>query len=168
MTVMDKDLAWLAGFLDGEGTIGISRTNSKASKTAYLRPHLQAPNTDVRAIEEMARIIGEITGKRPSICISHKGDDRCRRAWRVKVSTQWELLMLLPALIPHLRLKKRQAEIALEFCKRKASRASTGNYRWLEFKTKDEAGYHECLALNARGVPPEGAQIIALKAVKEA
>lgn len=168
MGAKDTDLAWLAGFLDGEGTIGISRTNAKACKTPYLRPHLQAPNTDHRAIDEMVRIISEVTGKRPSVCVSNKGDARWKRAWRVKVSTQWELLLLLPALLPHLRLKKRQAELALEFCKRKAARAANQNYRWYEFKDQDEAGYQECLALNARGVRPEGAQVIALKAVKEA
>lgn len=29
MRVTETELAWLAGFLDGEGTIGISRCNAK-------------------------------------------------------------------------------------------------------------------------------------------
>lgn len=152
MNVRDTDFAWLAGFLDGEGTIGISRTNGKAWKHPYLRPTVQAPNTDRRAIDEMARIVEGVTGKRPSVCVSNQGSERCKRAWRVKVSTQWELLLLLPVLMPHLRLKKRQAELCLEFCKRKAGKSGRSGYRWHEFREQDEAAYHECLALNARGV----------------
>ena len=148
MDVKQTDLAWLAGFLDGEGTIGISRTNHKNQKTPYLRPLVQAPNTDRKAIDEMVRIIELVTGKKPSVCECNKGNENWSKAWRVKVSTQWELLLLIPAIIPYLILKKRQAELSLEFCKRKYARSTK---HWYQDKDLDEAGYMECLALNARG-----------------
>lgn len=168
MIARDTDLAWLAGFIDGEGTVGISRTNSKTWKHPYLRAAVQVPNTDRRAIDEMVRIIEEITGKRPSVAVSHRGNERCRMAWRVKVCTQWELLLLLPAVMPYLRLKQRQAELSIEFCKRKFGKSKRDGYRWHEFRELDEAAYQECLRLNARGTKPREAQIVELKPVKEA
>lgn len=168
MPAKDTDLAWFAGFVDGEGTIGISRTNGKNWKRAYLRPLLQASNTDRRAVEEMARIAEQVTGKRASIVSCSKPNERWKQAWRVKISTQWELLLLLPAIMPHLRLKGRQAELALDFCKRKLGRNGKSGYRWNEFREADEAAYNECVSLNARGVALESAQIHELKPVKEA
>lgn len=166
--VKDTDLAWLAGFLDGEGTIGISRTNGKNWKHPYLRPAVQAPNTDRRAIDRMAEIIGAVTGKPPAICVANKGEGNWKKAWRVRVSTQWELLLLLPAIMPYLVLKKRQAELCLDFCKRRLNRTGY-HHRWHEFREIDEAAYTECIGLNKRGndaveQPPKSA----LKLIKEA
>lgn len=147
MSATEVEIAWLAGFLDGEGTIGISRSNSKSAPRAYLRPHLQAPNTDKCLIDHMTAIIEKVTGKKQSIT-HHVMPEGCKPMWRTQVHTQWECAMLIPLLLPHIISKKRQAQIVLEFCQRKLARQS---YKWHEFRDLDEAGYAECLALNKRG-----------------
>lgn len=148
--IKDTDLAWLAGFLDGEGTIGISRCNNKMQPHPYLRPHLQAPNTDRRLIEHMGRIIEGVTGKTQSITRPPMPAGQ-KTMYRLRVGTQWELAILIPLLLPYVVSKKRQSQLVLEFCQRKLGR--NGGHRWYEFKEQDEAAYLECLALNKRGVP---------------
>lgn len=152
MKAAPTDLAWLGGYLDGEGTIGISRTNGKAWKHPYLRPLVQAPNTDIRLSTRMADICEMVTGKRPSIVKCGATATSHRAITRVKVSTQWELLLLLPAVMPYLVAKKRQAELALEFSQRRHLRLTK---HWYQHKDLDELAYQECLILNERGASDE-------------
>jgi len=159
----EVELAWLAGIVDGEGTVGISRTNNKTQAHPYLRPHFQVVNTDMRIIDKTAQIIRDIVGKRVSVVVSNKGGKGCKRGYRIKVSTQWELLLLLPTLMPHLVAKREQAELAIEFCKRRHIRTERGAY-WYEFKNEDEAAYSRSLELNRRGEPQSAtANVIELK-----
>lgn len=146
--VTTTDLAWLAGFLDGEGTIGLHRANNKNHAHPYLAPHLQAPNTDYRLIQRMKDIIEAVIGKEISICVSNKGGDGWKRAWRVKVKAQRDLVNLIPLLMPYLVGKREQAQIVLDFCLRRNQRI---NASWYEFKELDEAAYLQCMALNKRG-----------------
>lgn len=148
MFATSTDIAWLAGFLDGEGTIGLSRQNSKNWPHPYLCPHLQAPNTDYRLIQRMVDIIEAILGKKVTVCVSNKGGDGWKRAWRVKVKAQKDLVKLLPLLMPYLVGKREQSQIVLDFCLRRNQRLSS---RWYQFKDLDEGAYLQCLALNKRG-----------------
>lgn len=158
MNYKDTDLAWLAGFLDGEGTIGIGRTNGKNYKHAYYRPYIQAPNTDDRPIKVMANIIESITGKEQSITIN-KSPNKQKNMYRIRIATQWELLMLLPMLMPYLTCKKEQAELTLSFVKRRFDR---GVRHWYQYKEQDDLDYQRSLLLNKRGTSEEEktAQII--------
>lgn len=151
--VPQTDLAWLAGIVDGEGTVGLSRTNSKSLPVPYLRPHFQIANTDLRILNHAADIVCAVTGKRVSkFVVTNKGIKNQRIGYRLAVHTQWEMLLLLPALIPHLVAKKEQAQLAFEFSARRRGRNS---YSWYEFKEADEAAYTRCLNLNRRGSPTE-------------
>jgi hypothetical protein len=96
----------------------------------------------------MAEVCELITGKRASITLCGKTASTQKQIYRCKISTQWELAMILPLIIPYLVGKKRQAEIALDFCKRKLAR--TGR-PWYDGKEIDVDSYNECLRLNNRG-----------------
>lgn len=149
MIASQTEIAWLAGFLDGEGTIGLHRANSKKWPHPYLAPHLQAPNTDLRLIERARDIIERITGVRPWRVVASKAAGRCKMSWRFMVKSQRQLAVLLPALIPHLISKHEQAEIVLQFVLRREGRMRK---RWYQYKELDEAAYLQCLALNKRGL----------------
>ena len=148
MNVTRTDLAWLAGFMDGEGTIGLHRSNAKSYPHPYIRPTFQVPNTDMRLIKRVVEII-EGVGCKASVCVSFKGGNGCKKAWRARVHAQKDLVILLPLLIPYLVSKDEQARLALEFCMRRSKRLNTKH--WYEFKAADEAAYTQCLLLNKRG-----------------
>ena len=141
-------LAWLGGLVDGEGTIGLHRSNAKRFKHPYIGPHIQIVNTDTRLLHKAADIIEGVTGKHPSLVVSNKGGNGQKRGYRLKVGTQWEAVMLLPILRPYLVGKGEQADIVLAFAKRKYARL---RYQWYEHAAEDQADYAKCLALNRRG-----------------
>lgn len=152
-SIMDERwIVWLAGLVDGEGTIGLHRSNHKNFPHPYLRPAFQIANTDMRLLNKAAEVIAAITGKRPSIVVANKGGDKWKRGYRLNVHTQWELVILLPMLKPWLIGKAEQAQLVLEFCQRRYARQS---YKWYEFASEDEIIYMRCLALNRRGASVE-------------
>lgn len=160
MKATTKELAWLAGFMDGDGAIGITRmTIKRYCRGVYLRPHFQACSTDLRLVEEAARIIERATGKRPWVGLTHKAHGNKKQAWTFSFNTKWQLVILLPLLIPLLIGKKRQAELTLELSSRKYRRAHE----------LDEMAYEECKAINLRGRQSDQNEILPkLTIVKEA
>lgn len=80
----EVELAWLAGIVDGEGTIGIHRTNVKSQKHPYLRPHFQIANTDLRILEKARSIVTAITGRPNNLIVTNK-----KRPEGHKVGYRW-------------------------------------------------------------------------------
>jgi hypothetical protein len=103
------DAPYIAGLLDGEGTILIF----KVPGSFHLR--VSVVNTDLPVLERMKGLFGgAICQKLEKISI------RTRPCW------QWEIqgpkaAELLVELFPHLIIKKEQAKLALEFQSRKAA-----------------------------------------------
>ena len=153
--------AWLAGLIDGEGTISITRHNANKYGHPYLGPLLQIANTDTRLLKRAAEIIEHLTGK-PShkFVVTNPRDDLTRRklGYRLAVHTQWELLLVLPAIRPYLVGKVEQADTVIDFCRRRCGRA---HQRWREFVAEDYAGYIRCLELNRRGPKSDAALVAA-------
>jgi len=161
MRPTDTDIAWLAGIVDGEGTISVHRSNAKRYKHPYLVPVLQIANTDLRILEKARSVLTAITGNPHNLIVSNKGGNGCKRGYRIKVGTQHELVLVLPLLMPFLQGKAEQASITLDFCKRKHARLK---YRWYEHKEQDELDHQRCLELNRRGEPQaQSADVIELR-----
>lgn len=140
---LKTDLAWLAGFMDGEGAIGVTRMRDrKYHNDRYLRPHFQACNTDLRLVEEASRIVFSVTKKKPWVGLTHQQTETRKPAWTIAIHTKTVLSILLPAVIPYLVGKRRQAEIVLQVCKRRYKRSYE----------LDQIAFEECRRLNQRGV----------------
>ena len=159
----EVELAWLAGIVDGEGTIGIHRTNSKRYKHPYLRPHFQIVNTDLRILEKARAIVTAITGRPHNLVVTNKPGNGWKCGYRIAANTQIANVLLLPMLMPYLIGKREQAELVLEFSKCRLARTGSTKH-WYEFKDRDEAIYSNCLQLNRRGEPQtQSAEVIELK-----
>ena len=97
------DWAWLAGFLEGEGSFQIAMHKKK-----YFTAVLSATNTDQLPLDKCRVIAGG------SICraggkmwpVEHKHPSR----WSIKGS---DLDVSLPNILPHLSSKREQAQILL-------------------------------------------------------
>jgi LAGLIDADG DNA endonuclease family protein len=141
------DLAYLAGLIDGEGTIFVQRVknrNEKISKSGFhYRAGLAINMTDQATVKWAKEItgVGKISGVR-----RHKKNHKPGFRWSVWSKQSSTLLLLL---LPYLRLKKPHAEnlIRFQFSMRLAGR--NGN-------TKQEMARREkhrqiSLRLNKKG-----------------
>ena len=107
-------LAWLAGFIDGEGTIGIYQVNG--------RPQLQLKvnNTCLTVIEFIHTLtgIGSVTYVDKAKQLNSKSV-LPQKYWRVTSAS--EMRDIISKLLPYLLVKTDQAIMMLEFCDGKAS-----------------------------------------------
>jgi len=130
--------AYLAGLFDGEGSISIRKYRERG----HLNIMVSVTNTDPDAIMSFSRLAEGRMVK----------EDRTKRGWkpvfRFIVSTYDSIVKFLEALLPYLKIKKRQAERMLTYCK---SRLSHRNKR--SIYTREELRVVEGLRnLNKRGV----------------
>ncbi len=105
---MADNLAWAAGFIDGEGCISISGSVHPGKVSPYHQLRLGVVNTDKTAIEELKRIfsLGSISRK------ERKGHYKPIYRWNV---ADYNAAKVLTGILPYLRVKKAEARIALDF-----------------------------------------------------
>lgn len=105
--ITDLELAWFAGFFDGEGCVNITTHGSSAQTTLRM----MLVNTDAALMKRLAvRYGGRLQYKQHFGRVSH-----WKPSYQI-VWTQWSAFALLCRLLPHLRLKRRQAKLAIRFC----------------------------------------------------
>ena len=123
-------LAWLARFIDGEGSIGVYTTKgSSIGGKTNLR--LTVCNTCVPIID----FIHQITGVGSVDYVAAKSVKWSNTAcWRVR--GMFELRDLLTKLLPYLLVKKDQAILVLECCDGKISKSPLHDDLYYHEKTK--------------------------------
>ena len=92
---------WLAGFIDGEGTLQVWR-HDNGGYIGY-RPNLSITNNSRETLEFIESVLGAGGIRR--------GD---RKVWHYVVTAN-TLRSVLPKILPFLRVKKRQAELLQEY-----------------------------------------------------
>ncbi len=106
----EEEKAWLAGVIDGEGSIFLSKVvHPNYRRGFFYRPQLEVSNCDRFFLVRVMETIGEGT-----VQLAQKG----RQSWKVK----WEygaaagvLRTVLPQIIPFLIIKKATGEKMLEY-----------------------------------------------------
>lgn len=99
-----EELAYIAGLVDGEGSIGIYEYKSKYKNYGL---NLVINMCDIEAIALVKEIYGGHL-----MTIPPKGNNRLQ--YRLKLGRK-ETYVCLMEILPYLRVKKKQAEIALKF-----------------------------------------------------
>lgn len=102
MIVSDIDLAWSAGFIDGEGTITIERNK------VQLLPHISAANTDIRGPQKLKELFGGSIHKLIRTNINYSDI----YTWKVLSGKAVEVCELL---LPYLVIKQEQAQFLILF-----------------------------------------------------
>lgn len=164
MDYTPTDIAWLAGFLEAEGSFQISgQTKSyKGRSFAIYQAQVVATSVDRELLDRCERIAGG--------CVYKVGESRgnWRQAyrWSLKSTT---LNDLLPALRPFLITKRRQADLLLELRSMTSRGAQAGAFGRRHDPQLDARRADIKLAVNAlnhRGTsaPPED-QLAALRRV---
>lgn len=151
MEARKLDLAWLAGFIDGEGSIGIYREFDKRKGENYhvYRGALSIVNTNRDSLERCQEIIGagRIVPHR-----SHKAQRPTHKLayhWALrKQELLWDILL---ELTPYLVIKKMQALLVADYCdSRMATPPTRGWYR--PYTEEQLENYQLTKIFNKRGV----------------
>jgi hypothetical protein len=112
-----SEVGWLAGFIDADGSIGMS----KASKGESYIIQVQITGTDPRALEAIADIyrrmhVGfNVADVRNDLRGLQLGREKHARAFNVNVTKRVEAYNLLNLIAPYLVIKRDRALLALEF-----------------------------------------------------
>ena len=105
----DWRIPWAAGFIDGEGSVGIKQ---RSDRTGYGTVYLSAPQVRREPLDRLAEMFG--------------GSSRLRRSQRAGWRDLWvweiggarRVGPVLTALIPFLTVKREEAEIVMRFIER--------------------------------------------------
>lgn len=152
-SLSELDCSWLAGFIDGEGYIGITfqrkPVTTYQSASARYHPYLIITNTDKKIMDYIEGLLG--TGKvyrlsRPTL-------GRQKVAFQYKLTKLADLKTALTAIIPFMKLKKIQAKLVLTFieCRESANIISGRGTRGVTSYTDEHSLYEQLRILNQRG-----------------
>jgi hypothetical protein len=103
------NLGWVAGVIDGEGYIGLTRrVNRKNSQHNYSQ-NVNVSNTSMTMLTHLKSVTG-IGNIGPEI--DHGPGRKLSWVWSLRVQEQ---ALFLPVVLPHLVVKQKHAELLLEY-----------------------------------------------------
>lgn len=145
--------AWISGFVDGEGYIGIVRQRKKEdrsqSPTLQYHPLVIISNTQKESIKK----IQEWTGMGKIVEINSKSP-RWKKSYQLKITKFNEIETILNEIKDYFLIKRPQAELLLQFIEfRKSANIITGRGKRgsTSFGEKEELIYQELRKYNGRG-----------------
>ena len=107
------EAAWLAGFFDGEGTIGSYKTNRSSINKIILGWRLAIPNTHLGALEYSQKITGiGIISSKSTQCNSLARKPQ----WVWKINNQRGIAAISKQMLPYLLIKREAVEDFLFQC----------------------------------------------------
>ena len=150
---------YLAGFMDGEGSLMIVKRKGRGSWKAQYRARISISNTDRVVLEDIQDVFGGIIADQPP----------ARAGWKQAYQLVWSGGMverLLSKAARHLRLKQRQAAVMEDFVLHQKSTRQPRrgpNRRFFaalpdNVVTYREGLYRQMKELNARGLATTRAQ----------
>ncbi len=140
-------IKYLAGFVDGEGCIGIIKASpqkkTRETKPRY-EPKIAIVNCDYRILEKISITYGgHITTRR-------KFKPHHRKVFTLTFCGK-SLQKLLPILTPHLIIKQTQAKYLSELISTRKHTYRTNSYSLKEMNRKERI-YKKCCKLNQLGI----------------
>lgn len=112
------DAAYIAGIIDGEGCVTLSKKKDPSMRLGYgLRPHITVVNTNKKLIQ----FLKDIT----NLGVVYSGQDKKKNS---KPHFRWQLWSqqarsFLLEILPYLVLKQKQAQLVLDYTERCAAYA---------------------------------------------
>jgi hypothetical protein len=143
--------AWVAGFIDGEGCLTISKQIRKDRPSDAWRPMVTVANTNYESLNILKSIYGGT--------LRFNTEKRCNIKTGVKWSDSWswycpqsKVVEFCTDLLPYLIIKKRNAEILIEFMnhlqttkREKGGRKKDGTFKGSSPLSEDHLKFREDL-----------------------
>jgi hypothetical protein len=117
----NRDLGWLSGILDGEGSI-ILGVQARKDETKSYYHSIRFYNSDDEVIQKVVRILEEHEIKLYVQERQFYGGLGSKKGFTVSISNYESAIKLLELVIPDLTCKKARAELLLRFCKLRKER----------------------------------------------
>jgi hypothetical protein len=136
---------YLAGLVDGEGTVSIVKTNRKDRKNEQYKPLVEITNTCRKALDIVIERVGSFR------CHSKKGRlyRNSRKAiYDILIRKHKDVEVFLEMILPYLIIKRKHAELVLGFCKSRLTKPNHAPYDDKELSIIDEVR-----KLNKRAFP---------------
>jgi len=150
--VTERELVWLACFIDCEGSIQLVKTHGSKSAVA-LHARVQMPSTDSGLVYECYRILNKL-GVNPYIHqhVSKSKNAAARGAYTLYFQRFGQIKRVLEAILPYLVSKAGQARLMLDYINRRTDGGKHSGKR--KPITEEDLKYWEQMKrLNARGTP---------------
>lgn len=143
-------LAWLAGFIDGEGCFQF-HVQLRRHNELQLEPLLMILNTEFELIEECGKILKELGASPYFYKVKSKGKNK--ETLRVIIRKQSHLVKIIPPLLPFFKGKKKQlAKLIFKFCSNRIETNKWNSGRGRGKYTSEEIDLaKQVFELNARG-----------------
>jgi hypothetical protein len=108
-TLGPEDAAWLAGYIDGDGTIGIYRRDRKEKKATRI-VLLSIDSCDMELLEHVIRLVGGSVVKKKKYAEHH------RQGWTWRRVGSRQICGVLRQILPYMRcqFKKERARMIIE------------------------------------------------------
>ena len=153
-SLTEPQKAYLAGFIDGEGYIGltfqIKRETFQNSATPRYHPYLIIANNNSPVLFYVKDIIGE--GR---IYRQKRNIERQKPGFQYKLTKMEVLEKLLAAIEPYLVVKRQQAKLLLKYLNTRRSKKVTtgaGSRGSTSFSREEEQIHQELLRVNKKGL----------------
>ncbi|KKL98181.1 hypothetical protein LCGC14_1826990 [marine sediment metagenome] len=110
-------VAWFAGLMDGEGSIGIAIEHKPERKQRpyYLKAAVQMSITEKPAIMEAIRVCEAVGVKAASYSYQERDPAKHRDAWYLRVGRLVDINVLAKAILQYAFLKREQWKLMLEY-----------------------------------------------------
>ncbi len=136
--------AYLAGFIDGEGTIGIRYHRDKRLHKGFtIDAQVYITNSN-RAILE---IIQKEIGGSISISTAEGKNKNSKPVYRLKFLNHKIILSVLTSIVPYIITKKEQTDLLIKFCNLREKRSYGNGYSQEELRIANRI-----INLNKRGL----------------
>lgn len=142
---------WIAGLIEGEGTIGCYATVNRKNTRTYYKPTIKINNMNVAIIQRTHDFLGilDIPHYVYNCRITFKGKE-CDPLYAIVIGGVKRCAWALPKLIPSLCSKKRQAELLLELCQSRLEKPMTYRNNNREWDQYEIGVINEIKSLNQR------------------
>jgi hypothetical protein len=115
---------WLAGFFDGEGTVLVSKYTRTRDGHLRVVPEVMISNTSKPIMMDVAETI--------DMPLSERKREGRKWIYELRIRKNENIVLFLEKIIPHLRIKRAQAELLYTYCKSRVERP------WRSKYTEDE------------------------------
>ncbi len=145
--------AWLAGFIDGEGYIGITFQIKKETRQSAVSPRYHPFLIIANTNEEVLIYVKELINEGRTYILG-KGLGKNKKSYQYKLTRMDTLLGVLKDILPYLRIKRMQCELLINFIERRKSIkpvTGRGSRGVTSFDDNDKEIYKRLLLLNKKG-----------------
>lgn len=129
----EAQLGYVAGILDGEGSISLSRSRCNTKAHLYRCPHVRIFNTDKRILNAVYAYVG---GSMSPHLDQYGNSKPC---YRLEWNSKPRIAELLTKLLPYLVGKKERAVVMIAFCLDTSPNEEKEGY-WMELKNLNKKG----------------------------